>query len=307
MNILPRDKQVQAVGMLCEGNSIRATARITNTHRDTIMRLGRDVGEGYARLHDELFLELAPEYIELDEAWSFVHTKQARKRKGDPAWYGDQYSYIAMDADSKAILAYLVGKRNDETTIAFALDLRSRVTTADPQLTSDGFHPYVKAIAIAFGLDVDYAQLVKMYKADCSVEAKVRTAPAQVVEAEKEIIFGNPDWDRIATSYIERQNLTLRMHTRRFTRLTNGFSKILRNHVAAMDLYVGYFNLCWVHSTLETSPAVAVGATDHVWTVDELVGECLLRNDRENPPVRWGSQRYEEIVCQQGRCGLVED
>ncbi len=237
-------------------------------------------------------------------SWSFVHTKQGHLKKGNPAWYGDQYSYIAMDADTKAILAYLVGKRNDDTTIAFAMDLRSRVIS-DPQLTSDGFHPYVKAVAIAFGTDVDYAQLVKMYRADCSVEAKVRQAPAEVVEAEKEIVFGSPDWDRISTSYVERQNLDLRMHTRRFTRLTNGFSKVLRNHVAARDLYVGYFNLCWTHSTLGASPGVAVGATDHVWTVDELVTEGLARCDRENPPVRWGSQRYEEIKCQRGRCWPV--
>lgn len=305
MNVLPRSKQVQAVGMLCEGSSIRATARIVGSHRDTIMRLGRDVGEGYARLHDDLFLELSPTAIELDEAWSFVHTKQARVRKTDPKEYGDQYSYVGMDADTKAIIAYLVGKRNNQTTIAFALDLRSRVTS-NPQLTSDGFHPYVKAIAIAFGREVDYAQLIKMYRANCSVEAKVRTAPATVVETEKEIIFGDPDLGRVSTSYVERQNLTLRMHTRRFTRLTNGFSKVLRNHIAAMDLYVGYFNLCWVHSTVGTSPGVSAGVTDHIWTVDELAGECLMRADRENPPRRWGSQRYEEIMCQRGRCGLVD-
>jgi len=302
MNVLAREKQNVAVHALCEGMGIRATARVVEAHRDTIMRLGRDVGEGCARLHDELFVDLAPEYVELDEAWSFVFKKQKRLRPGDPKEYGDQYSYIAMDADNKTIISYLVGKRNARSTTTFALDLRSRVVS-DPQISSDGFQPYVKAVALAFGLDVDYAMLIKLYRAECSVEAKTRQAPADVVETEKILVFGDPDLAHVSTSYVERQNLTLRMHTRRFTRLTNGFSKTLRNHTAAMDLYVAYFNLCWLHETLDMSPAMASGVTDHIWTIDELIDEALARAEPHNPPLRHGSQRYEQITCRRGRCG----
>lgn len=301
MNLLPFPKRVTAIASLCEGQSIRATARILKAHHNTIMRLGRDVGEGYARLHDQLFVGLRPAFIEVDEAWSFVGKKQARRTKLDPPEFGDQYSYIAMDADRKAIISYLVGKRNEQTTATFAADLRGRVL-GHPQITTDGFEPYVKAIMLAFGRSVDYAMLVKTYSADCSVEAKRRYSPNKVVDEEYEVIIGHPDLGRISTSYIERQNLTLRMLTRRFTRLTNGFSKILRNHCAAMDMYVGYYNLCRVHETLGKTPAMAMKVTKHAWTVDELVTECLKLSDRENPPIRMGSQRYAEIVCKFGYC-----
>ncbi|MBI4700669.1 MAG: transposase [Deltaproteobacteria bacterium] len=266
-----------------------------------MMRLGRDAGEGCSRLHDELFHGLRCSSIELDEAWSFVMKKQKRLAPGDPPEYGDEYAYLAMDSDAKALVAYLVGKRNDASTAAFALDLRSRVR-GRPQLTSDGFQPYVKAVAIAFGRSVDYAMLVKLYTADCSVEAKRRYSPGAVVQADKVIVFGDPDLGRIVTAHVERQNLTLRMLTRRFTRLTNGFSKTLRNHAAAMDLYVGYYNLCRVHESLGTTPAVAVRAVGRSWPVAELVKEALARSDPDNPPARSGSVRYQEIVCRRGLC-----
>ena len=301
MNVLPFPKRVTAVASLCEGQSIRATARILRSHHNTIMRLGRDVGEGYARLHDELFRRLHCNYLEVDEAWAFVQKKQARVRPDDPPERGDQYSYIALDADKKVIVAYLVGKRNVETTVSFALDLRSRVL-GHPQISSDGFEPYVRAVAIAFGRSVDYAMLTKLYGADCTVETSRRYSPNRVKGTEKILVFGDPDLGRISTSYVERQNLTLRMLTRRFTRLTNGFSKLLRNHCAAMDLYVGYYNLCRSHETLGQTPAMAVKVTDHAWTVEELVAECLKRSDRRHPPRRIGSQRYADIVCDNGLC-----
>lgn len=301
MNVLPFAKRVTAIASLCEGQSIRSTARVLKSHHNTIMRLGRDVGEGYARLHDQLFVGLRSNFIEVDEAWSFVQKKQAHVTRSDPEERGDQYSYIAMDADKKAIMSYVVGKRNDETTVSFALDLRGRVL-GHPQITSDGFEPYVKAIAIAFGRAVDYAQLIKMYGADCTVETARRYSPNKVKGTDKILVFGNPDYGRISTSFVERQNLTLRMLTRRFTRLTNGFSKILRNHCAAMDMYVGYYNLCRVHETLGQTPAMAMKVTKHAWTVDELVTECLKLSDREDPPIRSGSQRYAEIVCRFGYC-----
>lgn len=301
MNILPMQKQVTAIAALCEGTSIRGTSRIVNSHRDTIMRLGRNVGEGYARLHDQLFLNLRSNFIEVDEAWSFVMKKQKRVKPDDPVEYGDQYAYIAMDADRKAILSYVIGKRNDETTVSFATDLRGRLL-GKPQLTSDGFQPYIKAIAIAFGRTVDYAMLIKLYGAACTVETARRYSPNEVVDIEKTIIFGDPDLGRVSTSFVERQNLTLRMLTRRFTRLTNGFSKTLRNHSAAMDLYVGHYNLCRVHETLGQTPAMAMGVADHAWTHEELVTECLKLSEPDAPPVRLGSQRYADVVCKWGLC-----
>jgi IS1 family transposase len=302
MNVLPMSKRTMIVAALCEGNAIRAIERMTHVNRDTIMYLGRDVGEGYARLHDKLFVGLGSKTIEVDEAWSFVHKKQARCKPGDPREFGDQYSYVAMDADDKAIIAYMVGKRNEETTVSFALDLQARVT-GRVQITSDGWHPYIKAIAIAFGMKVDYAQLIKTYGADCTVETSRRYSPNKVLGSETTIVFGDPVLGRVSTSFIERQNLTLRMLTRRWTRLTNGFSKILRNHAAAMDLYVGYYNLCWRHESLDgATPAMAVGVADHVWTVEELVRACLKLSDPKHPPIRMGSQRYAEVICEFGRC-----
>ena len=178
--------------LLCEGMGIRPVERVANVHRDTVMRLGRDVGEGYARLHDKLFINLTPARVELDEAWSFVHTKQGRLDEGDPRDYGDQYSFIALDADSKAILAYHVGKRTKANTIGFALDLASRLLT-EPQITSDGFDSYKDAIHAAFGPDADYAMLIKEYKTDCANEAAKRFTPAEVTRVQKIVVSGDPE------------------------------------------------------------------------------------------------------------------
>ena len=302
MNTLPFPKQVSIVHSLCEGMSIRAAERVTGVHRDTIMRLGRDVGEGCFRLHDKLFRKLHCKEGELDEAWSFVCKKQKRGEAGDPVEFGDQYAYMALDAKSKVLVSYLIGKRNDASTVTFALDLRSRVK-GQPHLASDGFGPYVKAVAIAFGRDVNYGMLLKMYAAECTVEAKRRYSPNRVVGTEAVLVFGKPKLGTITTSHVERQNLTLRMLTRRFTRLTNGFSKTLRNHAAAMDLYVAYYNLCRGHESLRgKTPAMAAGVVKKPWTVDDLVREALKLADPGKPPKRLGSQRYEEIVCRGGLC-----
>lgn len=305
MNILPFSKQVTIIRSLCEGTSIRSTARIVGVRPNTVMWLGRNVGEGYFRLHDELFQGLRANYLEVDEAWSFIFKKQKQVRVTDPSEFGDQYVYIAMDADRKAIISYLVGKRNDESTVSFALDLRSRIQ-GKTQITSDGFQPYVKAVAMAFGRNVDYAQLIKLYGAECTVETQRRYSPNKVVDQEYNIVFGDPDLGRISTSFVERQNLTLRMQTRRFTRLTNAFSKTLRNHNAAVDLYVGFYNLCRVHDTLGKTPAAAQRAVKQVWSVEQFVEECLKRSEPDKPPVRLGSQRWAEVVCKRGVCDLKD-
>ena len=299
-NYLSSDRRGQIVAMLCEGMGIRPTERVVNAHRDTIMRLGRDVGEGYVKLHNQLFVNLRPKRLELDEAWSFVHTKQGNLQEDDPRDWGDQYSFIAMDSDTKAILAYHVGKRTKANTIGFALDLSTRILT-QPQITSDGFDSYIDAINIAFGPDIDYAMLIKQYVAQCSVEASERYQPSKPVVTEKRVISGEPDEEFINTAFVERQNLTLRMLTRRFNRLTNAHSKTLRNHRAAMDMYVGYYNLCWEHSTLKQTPAMAAGVTDHVWTVEELAKECLFLGNPLYPPERPGHERYAEFLKDRAR------
>jgi IS1 family transposase len=291
MNRLPYQRQITAIASLCEGVAVRAVARIVHAHHDTIGRLALHVGEGCYHIHDELFRKVSSKYIELDEAWSFLFKKQGHRETGDRPEYGDQYFYTAVDADNKAIISYLSGKRNAKTTAAFALDLKSRLATT-PQISSDGFHPYVKAVAGAFGdANVDYAMIIKMYAAECAIEAKRRYSPADVMGHEKIIVFGDPSLSHISTSYVERQNLTLRMHTRRFTRLTNAFSKKLRNHCAALDLYVANYNFVRVHETLKTTPAVAIGVTGHVWTIEELAETALKLGATKPPPVRKGSQQ----------------
>lgn len=295
-NYLSREKQASIVGLLCEGSGIRPLERALDVHRDTIMRLGVEVGEGYAVLHDRLVGNLAPIRLELDEAWSFVHTKQARLESGDPRDYGDQYSFIALDADSKLIVAYHVGKRTKANTIGFALDLASRMKRGHaPQITTDGFDSYKDAIALAFGPDVDYGMLIKEYRAACSVEAAVRYASAEVERVKKIVVSGEPAEDDINTAYIERQNLTLRMLTRRFNRLTNAHSKTLRNHRAAMDLYVGYYNFCWEHASLKKTPAMAAGIVRERWDTDRLVSECRHLAS-SLPPDRPGSEQYARYL-----------
>lgn len=294
-NYLSSEKQASIVALLCEGMGIRPLERALDVHRDTVMRLGREVGEGYSHLHNKLMVGLKPERLELDEAWSFVHTKQARLEDGDPKDHGDQYSFIAMDSDSKAIIAYHVGKRNKANTIGFSLDLASRVVT-QPQITTDGFDSYKDAIKIAFGPDADYAMLIKQYKAECGVEAARRYQSAEVTGTEKIVVSGEPEEDEINTAYIERQNLTLRMLTRRFNRLTNAHSKTLRNHRAAMDLYVGYYNFCWVHSTLKKTPAMAAGVVREKWDVEKLIRECKFAGKPWQEPVRPGNERYAEYL-----------
>ncbi len=269
MNILPFDRQIAAIAALTEGCSIRATERLTGVHRDTIMRLGVRVGEGCAVLHDRLMRDLNVPILECDEIWSFIGKKQ-RHTGPDETEKGDQYTYLALDATRKAIISYTVGKRNPETTRTFINDLWIRINNR-PQISTDGYGAYIDAIAEAFADGVDFAQLVKSYSAEHSVQAARRYSPAHVVRVKRQVMSGRPDRRRISTSYVERQNLTLRMQQRRFTRLTNGFSKKLENHRAAVSLYVAHYNLCRVHEALRITPGMALGVTDHIWTIGELV------------------------------------
>ena len=283
MNILPRDKQIEIISCLTEGMSIRATERVTGVHRDTIMRLGARVGRGCAELHDRMMVGVRTGRLELDEAWSFVGKKQKRVERHELAVKGDQYVFIGMSSSTKAIIAYRVGKRTPENTIEFLHDLRGRVIGA-PEISTDGFIPYRQAIRDAFGSRVAHGAIVKTYSVTNLVtpEAARRYSPAQVVAVAREAVNGVPA--DISTSYVERQNLSLRMGQRRFTRLTNGFSKKLAHHEAAVSLYVAHYNLCRVHEALLTTPSVALGIADRFWAIGDLFDAALAVEP--NRPVR---------------------
>lgn len=292
MNILPYEKQTAAIAALTEGCSIRATERLTGIHRDTIMRLGVRVGEGCAQLHDRLFQNLNVPLIELDEAWSYIGKKQKRLTPEDSPEKGDQYVFIALDATNKAILAYLVGKRTSENTVDFVADLRERVLN-QPQISSDAFAAYQNAVEWAFGTEVHYGQIVKKYVGEPPINAARRYSPGTVVGVDKSVLMGKPDPKKISTSLVERQNLSLRMSQRRFTRLTNAFSKKLENHCAAVSLYVAHYNLCRVHETIRVTPAMALGVTDHIWTIGELIETALADKAPEPEGQRYG--RFQVI------------
>ena len=283
MNILPIEQQTAAIAALTEGVSIRATERLTGIHRDTIMRLGVRVGLGCAQLHNMMMRDLQVPRIEFDEIWGYVGKKQARLKPEDSADLGDQYCFMALAGSAKAIISYRVGKRNAENTQAFVADVRERVL-GEPEISSDAFHCYPMAIEMAFGRECRYGQVEKKIGGvKTSPEAARRYSPGTVVAVIKKNVIGWPS--HISTSYIERQNLTLRMQQRRFTRLTNGFSKRLENHRAAVALYVAHYNLCLVHEALRITPAMHLGLTDHVWTIGEMVNAALHGELQESAAV----------------------
>ena len=283
MNNLSRDQQIQIIACLTEGQSIRATERLTGIHRDTIMRLGERVGRGCAELHDRLFVGIRTGRLELDEIWGYVAKKQKRVERHEIGHKGDQYTFIAMASSAKAIISYRTGKRDMENTDIFVQDLRQRVIGA-PEISTDGFHPYKVAIRDAFNGRASHGVIVKTYSVTnlAIKDAARRYSPAEVVAVSREVESGLPS--HISTSYVERQNLTLRMTQKRFARLTNGFSKKLTHHAAAVSLYVSHYNLCRVHEALRTTPAVALGIADRVWTIGDLIDAVLPLEP--NKPVR---------------------
>lgn len=270
MNCLSMDKRIQILNCLVEGNSIRSIERITGVHRDTIMRLGVSVGSVCRKLLDEKLINLRAESVECDEIWCYVGKKQKHvKSTDDTREVGDQYVFVAMDADTKLIPSYIVGKRSGENALHLMRDIQWRVNNRF-QLTTDGYRPYFDAVERTFGRDVDYSQLVKVYSGD--EKTRERYSPSEITHAISTPIMGNPKPERISTSYIERQNLTMRMQMRRFTRLTNAFSKKLANLKAAVALHFAHYNFMRVHKTLRVTPAMQAGLTDHIWTWDELLG-----------------------------------
>ena len=284
MNQLPMDMKVRVVAALVESNAIRGTARLLGVHKDTVMKLGVDVGQGCARLHDRLMRDLEVPSIQFDEMWSFVHKKEKRLGEGDdPETSGDQWLYLALGDTSKLIICYLVGKRTVQSTEAFIRDLRSRILNR-PSMCSDGMRAYIDAIDKAFGGDVDYTMLVKSIVAEKDPAKLSHGADPDKPFVEKRRIQGSPDIEHASTSFVERNNLNVRMTTRRFARRTSGHSKKIENHRAAAALFVMYYNFCRVHETLRTTPAMAQGVTDRVWSIAELIEAALAEGPAPAAP-----------------------
>ena len=268
---VPADRAELAVQLLVEGNSIRSTERITKLDRNTIMRVLVLAGERCQSLMDSKMRNLHPAHLQLDEIWTYCGKKQRRIRKGDSPELGDQWVYVAIDADTKLVPAFHVGKRHLADTRTFLWDLYGRIE-GRTQITTDGLHHYTASIPDTFGLDVDFAQLVKLFGDFGQHDGPdARYSPSGLVEVISKVRTGDPDPEHISTSYVERQNLTMRMAIRRFTRLTNAFSKKLANLKAAVALHFAYYNFCRVHSSIRVTPAMQAGLTDHVGELRELL------------------------------------
>jgi IS1 family transposase len=272
MNRLSVERRAQILGMLVEGNSMRATARMAGVSFNTVSKLLLDIGEVAAAYQDEHLRDLDSKVIEADEIWSFVAHKERNKPEDLKGTFGtgDVWTWTALDADSKLIVSWYVGERQFEDAHAFMLDLKSRLRNRI-QLTTDGHRAYPNAVGMAFKRNIDFAQLVKQYASPR--EGQARYSPAVCTGARVRVDRGDPDPDRISTSYVERQNLTMRMSMRRFTRLTNAFSKKLDSHMAAIALHFLHYNFARPHRTLASpyprTPAMAAGIADHIWTLTE--------------------------------------
>jgi IS1 family transposase len=278
VNKLSRDKRCQIIASLVEGNSIRATCRMTDTAKGTVLKLLRDVGTVCAEYQDEALRGLSCERLQADEIWSFCHAKQKNLRDEDKRTfgYGDVWTFTAICADTKLVPTWRVGSRDVGTATDFMQDLAARLIHR-AQITTDGHTMYLSAVEDAFGANVDYAMLQKIYGAD--PEPQKRYSPAKCIGIQKQTVQGNPDWKHVSTSYVERQNLTMRMSMRRFTRLTNAFSKKVENLAHAVALHFMYYNFCRIHRSLRVTPAMAAGVTERLWGIEDIV-ELLEARER---------------------------
>ena len=276
MNCLTTEKRALIIGCLVEGNSIRATVRMTGAAKNTIKKLLVDLGEACAEYQDGVLVDLPCKTIECDEIWAYCYVEQRNvpdQHKGSFG-YGDVWTWTALCADTKLVPSWLVGERTTPDAITFMEDLSSRLAHR-VQITTDGHKPYWKALGAAFGLEVDYAELVKVYGPEIGNSGNARRySPAACLGTKKRVLRGEPDLDKVSTSYVERQNLTMRMGMRRFTRLTNGFSKKVENLAHAVSLHYMYYNFARPHTALKEryprTPAMAAGVTDHVWSLEEI-------------------------------------
>jgi IS1 family transposase len=269
MNKLPLDKRVQILSMLCEGSSMRSISRVADVSINTVSKLLVDAGNACAAIHDEKVRDVKSTKVQCDEIWSYCYSKarQVGKTKGKVEGQGDVWTWTALDADSKLIISWFVGNRDGDTAYIFLSDLKERLANR-VQLTTDAFRGYLDAVHMTFGFDVDYAQLVKVFTG--TTDGARRYSPGKCVGAAKRAYRGNPDMDHVSTSYVERQNLTMRMSMKRFTRLTNSFSKKFENHAHMVALYTVWYNFIRVHKTHRVSPAMAAGITDTLMSMSDL-------------------------------------
>jgi IS1 family transposase len=272
MNKAPLKTRVQILQMLCEGSSMRSIARVADVSINTVSKLLIDAGKACAAFHDEKVQGVTASRIQCDEIWSFTYAKQKSvpTAKAAPAEAGDTWTWTALDSDSKLIVSFLVGGRDGEYAIAFMDDLRARLANR-VQLTTDGHRAYLEAVEGAFGGDVDYAQLVKLYGEPASRTDQRRYSPAVCTGARRDRIEGNPDMSKVSTSHVERHNLSMRMLMRRFTRLTNAFSKKFENHCHMVALYTVWYNFCRIHKSLKVTSAMQADLTDRVWNMEDIV------------------------------------
>jgi IS1 family transposase len=269
-NVLSKDKQSAVIGALAEGSSIRSIERITGIHRDTIMRLGVHVGKGCEMLLDSKMQDLGCRYLQFDEVWGFIGKKERHLSVGDDAEMGDVWTYCAIDAETKLVPTFKVGKRNRATTTAFVQDVASRLRNR-VQISTDALHGYIEAVEQSFGADVDYGQIVKVYTHDDAQHPERKYSAPHFASAMRRPIAGNPEMELVSTSHIERLNATTRLHVKRLSRLTLAFSKKLENFKAAVALHFAYYNLVRRHNTLRCTPAMAAGIERDFWTVENLV------------------------------------
>ncbi len=289
MNRLSPEKREQIVHCLVEGNSIRSTCRITGASKTTVMKLLGDLGLVCSIYQDRAMRDLSCKRVQADEIWSFCGSKAKNvpaDKRNDPN-YGDVWTWVAIDSDSKLVLSYRVGPRDLAEARSFMEDVAKRLANR-VQLTTDAHRPYLTAVERAFKGDVDYAQLMKVYGSDQSKRkgGAAKYSPAVCLGSHADVITGKPDPEHVSTSHVERANLTMRMSMRRFTRLTNAFSKKVENHAAAVSLHFMHYNFCRVHQTLGTTPAVAAGVTDHVWKLSEVI--ALLTDAEQAVPMKRG-------------------
>ncbi|HVA95532.1 MAG TPA: IS1 family transposase [Candidatus Dormibacteraeota bacterium] len=266
------DKAESVLRLLVEGNSIRSIERITGMHRDSVMRLLSIVGERCENWLEDRIRKVSVSDVQCDEMWGFVGCKEKAKTEDHPITFGDAYCFVAIERKTKLVLAWHLGRRNARDTVAFTEKIDA-ATTGRFQITTDGFQAYEEAIHYSLGTRVDFAQLIKMYGSP--VDGEHRYSPPEVVNAISVPRLGKPAPQRISTSHVERQNLTMRMCIRRLTRLTNAFSKKWVNLKAALAMYFAYYNFCRVHMTLRVTPAMEHGLTDHVWSIKELINACV--------------------------------
>jgi len=291
MNKLSPADRAKVLHLLCEGSSIRSVTRLMNVGKNTVIRLMIDAGKACAAYHDEHARGLTSKRIQVDEIWSFTYAKEKNvaAAKAAPDGAGDTWTWTALDADTKFIASWFVGGWDGECAKWFIDDLAKRLANR-VQLTSDGHRAYLEAVEGAFGADVDYAQLVKIYGASPE-SAKGRYSPADCMGIKKTRVEGNPDMKHVSTSYVERSNLTMRMHMRRFTRLTNAFSKKVENHAHAVALFTTYYNFVRIHKTLRVTPAMAAGVSDRLWEVADIVA---LVEAAEAPAKKRGP--YKKVI-----------